>query len=67
MPDKNKIGERLRQLRGHLPRESVANACGVSLSALSMYENGERIPRDEVKVRFAKFFGKSVQAIFFAD
>ena len=64
MPDKNKVGERLRQLRGRIPRESVANACDVSLSALSMYENGKRIPRDEVKVRLAKFFGKSVQAIF---
>lgn len=66
MPDKKVVACRLRQLRGEIPRETLANACGISLSALSMYENGERIPRDEVKVRIAKFFGKSVDDIFFA-
>lgn len=64
MPDGKKIGERLRKLRGNLTREFVAKACGVSVSALSMYENGDRIPRDNIKVRIAKLFGKNVQQIF---
>lgn len=67
MPDAKKIGLRLRELRGNIARSFVADACGVSVSALSMYENGDRIPRDDVKVRIAKFFGKSVQQIFYAD
>lgn len=67
MPDEKEIGARLRRLRGDLPRGSVATACGISLSALSMYENGERVPRDAVKIRLAKFYGKSVQQIFFAN
>jgi len=30
-----------------------------------MYERDERTPRDEVKIRLAKFFGVSIQDLFF--
>lgn len=59
------IGERLVKLRGTTPREAVAKAIGISVSAISMYENGERIPRDAIKIKLAEFYGKSVQEIFF--
>lgn len=59
------IAKRLVELRGEETRENVAAAVGVSISASSMYENGERIPRDDVKIRFAKYYKKSVQEIFF--
>lgn len=59
------IATALRKLRGDLPRETVAKAIGVSTSALSMYENGQRVPRDAVKIRIAEFYGKSVASIFF--
>ncbi|MCI6511911.1 MAG: helix-turn-helix transcriptional regulator [Coprococcus catus] len=59
------IGERLLKLRGERTREEVANAIGVSLSAVSMYENGDRIPRDAIKIKIASFYQKSVQEIFF--
>lgn len=59
------IAKRLVELRGEETRENVAAAVGVSISAISMYENGERIPRDDVKIRFAKYYNKSVQEIFF--
>jgi len=59
------IAKRLVELRGEETRENVAAAVGVSISAISMYENGERIPRDDVKIRFAKYYKKSVQEIFF--
>lgn len=61
----DKIAERLTQLRGNRSREEVANAVGVSVSAISMYENGERIPRDAIKIKLAEYFNKSVQEIFF--
>lgn len=57
--------EKLVSARGEKSREEVANAVGVSLSAISMYENGARIPRDEIKVKLADYFGTSVQALFF--
>ena len=46
MLDAKEIGCRLRELRGNISRETVADAVGISVSAISMYENGERIPRD---------------------
>jgi transcriptional regulator with XRE-family HTH domain len=59
------IGARLRMLRGDTPRKTVADAIGVSVSALQMYENGQRIPRDQTKMAFAVFYNTTVEAIFF--
>lgn len=59
------IGARLRELRGETPRSDVAEAVGVSVSALQMYENGARIPRDQTKVALARFYRTSVEDIFF--
>lgn len=59
------IAERLIKLRGEKSRELVANACGISKSALAMYEQGERIPRDDIKIRLAKFYESTVESIFF--
>lgn len=58
-------GERLIKLRGEKPRDLVAKECFISVSALQMYENGKRIPRDPAKVRLARYYGKTVQEIFF--
>nr|WP_309101650.1 helix-turn-helix transcriptional regulator [Fredinandcohnia onubensis] len=63
--DKQQIGKTLLKLRGDIPREKVANDIGISVSALQMYENGQRIPRDEIKVRIANYYQKTVQDIFF--
>jgi transcriptional regulator with XRE-family HTH domain len=63
----NRIAERLRTARGSVPREEVAKAVGVSVSAMSMYENSDRIPRDEIKIRLAKYYGTTVQALFFDE
>lgn len=60
------IAERLVKARGDRRREDVATAVGVSLSAIAMYENGERIPRDEIKIKLATYYGTTVQELFFA-
>lgn len=60
-------GSKLRELRGKRSREDVATAVNVSVSAIAMYENEERSPRDEIKLRLADFFGKTVQEIFFTQ
>lgn len=60
-----KIGNRLTRLRGVKSQSEVARAVGISDSALSMYECGERIPRDSIKVKLAEYYGETVQAIFF--
>ena len=59
------IGIKLKLLRGEKSQSEVAEAVGITPSALSMYENGERIPKDEIKVKLAEFYQKSVQEIFY--
>lgn len=60
-------GQKLKELRGTKPQDEVAEALGISKSALSMYENDARVPRDEIKVRIARYFNQSVDAIFYAS
>lgn len=60
------IGKRLIELRGNRTQEEVARANDISVSAIGMYERGERIPRDELKIRLAAYYNKSVQEIFYA-
>ncbi len=59
------IGKRLKILRGDKARKEVADDLGISVSAVTMYENGDRIPRDEVKEKIANYYKTTVQAIFF--
>lgn len=59
------IGKRLAELRGSRTQAEVALALGISVSALSMYENGERIPRDNIKIRIANYYKKPIHKIFF--
>ena len=64
--DNKKIGEMLLHLRGDKTQKEIAEAVGVSQSAIRQYESGNRIPRDNIKVKFAKFYDKTVQEIFYS-
>lgn len=64
--DKAQIAARLKALRGNKSQQEVANAIGVTPMAISLYESGERIPRDEIKIKIAEYFKTTVDAIFFA-
>ena len=63
--NREKIGKKLVSLRGNKSREQVAVDLGISYSAIVSYENGERIPRDEVKIKLANYYDTTVAAIFF--
>ena len=54
--DREKIGENLKAAREALGLsiEEVAKPAGISPSAVYMYESGERIPRDEIKLKLSK-------------
>ena len=58
------MNEKLIALRGERSQEEVAKALGISVSALSMYEQGNRIPRDEIKVKMAEYYGISIESLF---
>lgn len=59
------IHERLIKARKGESKKKVAEACGISLSALSMYELGQRVPRDDVKKRLAQHYNVSIQELFY--
>lgn len=65
--DRKTIGKKLRELREQRG-ESVSDLgkqIGVSESTIYMYEQGERMPRDAVKVLLIKPFG--ISSDFFFD
>ena len=70
MPTKNKTtGDKLKTLR-ELAEESIGEAAkilGVSASSLVAYENGAKIPRDEIKAKMAKHYNVPITELFGAD
>lgn len=60
------IGEKLKKLRGKKSQKEVAKDLKITQSALGNYETDLRIPRDEVKMRIANYYGVSVEEIFFS-
>ena len=62
------IGSKIKNLREshNLTQEEFCKKVDITQSALSNYENGLRIPRDEVKLRIARCFDTSIEAIFYS-
>ena len=56
----------LRRARKETQAEA-ALAVGITPGAWGMYETGERIPRDDVKVKIANHFETTVGSIFFGE
>lgn len=67
MIQKETTGTILHKLRGDRTQKEIAAALGITKSSWAMYERDERVPRDEVKIRIAKFFGKSVEELFYTQ
>ena len=67
VPNRTVIGQRLKALRGARTLEEVAVALGVTPMAVSLWERGERMPSDDMKVAIARYYRKSITAIFFKD
>jgi transcriptional regulator with XRE-family HTH domain len=67
MPDRTIIGERLKRLRGSRTLADVATALGVTEMAVSLWERGERMPSDDMKVKIANYYRRSVTTLFFKD
>ena len=64
--DRGKIADNLVRLRGKKTQSDVAEQVGIGQSTYAMYETGKRVPSDEVKIRIAKFYRRTVQSIFFS-
>lgn len=58
------IAYRLKTLRGNRSQEDAAAAVGVPLATYKRYENGQQIPRDEIKQKLAKLYNVPVEMFF---
>lgn len=65
--DAKKIGQKIRTMRKEkkLSVDALAKGIGTSASAVLMYEAGQRVPRDEIKIKIADFFERTVEGIFY--
>ena len=65
--DGKRIGQTIKELRTErgLTETALAKALGISQGAITMYETGNRIPRDEIKIRIAICFERTVESIFY--
>lgn len=62
-----KIAEKLKRLRNNigLSQEEVSKELGIRQNSLASYENGRRIPRDEIKLKIAEFYEVDVGWLFY--
>ena len=67
--DMKTIGATLRSLRDAkgVSLTTAAKDLEISVTALSCYEHGTRIPRDKVKIRIADYYERPIAAIFYAE
>lgn len=61
------VGKKLKALRGKKTQKQVADEIGITKSALAMYEQDKRVPRDEVKVRIAAYYNEPVGSLFYGQ
>lgn len=62
-----KIADKLKRLRNNtgLSQEEVSKSIGIRQNSLAQYENGCRIPRDEIKLKIAEFYEVDVGWLFY--
>lgn len=63
------VGMKLKALRAGKKKtqQEAADDLEITKSALAMYEKDKRIPRDEIKVRIAEYYGESIESLFFSS
>lgn len=69
MLNPKEIGNRIRDLREEAGQSKrfLARAIGVSYTSVCSYEYGDRVPSDDVKIKLARHFKRSVGEIFFSE
>nr|DAU99543.1 MAG TPA: Helix-turn-helix XRE-family like protein [Caudoviricetes sp.] len=65
--DGKAIGKKLRKLRGNKTIAELSKEIGIKPSTIGMYETGERIPRDSIKIKYANYYNLTVGEIFFDE
>ena len=67
MKTAEQIGKILRKMRlaKDITQLQIAEIIGTTQANYSLFEKGKRIPSDEIKYKIARFYGLTVDDIFF--
>lgn len=65
--DRKEIARRLIEARGGMSQVEAASKIGIKRSALSMYEIGKRVPKDDVKMKICATYQIPMQELFFKE
>lgn len=52
-------------MQKNMTQQELADTLGISVSAVSSYELGVRVPSDKVKKQYSLFFNTSIEGLFF--
>ena len=58
------IGKNLREARGTVPRREVAKAIGIPSRILKLYEQGDSVPKDEIKAKISQYYNLPTVELF---
>ena len=63
------LGESLKSLRTQkkVSLDQVAEDLGLTRQAIHNYEADIRIPRDEIKIKLANYYGVGIEELFYKD
>lgn len=61
------VGQRIKDLRGHLPQPALAEKLGVSLRAVQKWEAGESAPQWDNLVRLSKLFNVTQNFLLYGE
>lgn len=59
------INQTMKRLRGNKSQRKVANELKIPVSTYAMIELGNRFPRPDLQLKLAKYFGTTVDELFF--
>ena len=63
--DAEKVGRKLKELRGIRTRIGVSRETGIPVTTLQGYEEGTRVPSPDNMICLASYYHTSVQRLFF--
>lgn len=64
--NKKEIGAKLKILRGERTQQEVAENIGVCKALISLYESGQRLPSDRIKIRLSEFYQVGIVELFYS-
>ena len=63
---KSTTNHRMLRLRGDRTQRQVASELGIPVSTYAMIELGQRFPRRDLQGKLARFYGTTVDDLFFS-